>query len=1059
MKGKKFLKIIFFMLLFLLVVPVKALSDDSIQYFDDIFTSNELILNTDVEISDDDSLYSTVSYLVSQYSIYQYYDSGNYSNLSLSINSCDYGSMVCSFNLYNNAFENGNYSSDTVKSYDNITINIDNNIVYPFSMLDNNNIVINYDESLFTYEYEKQNYISNYLNSYYVSDGISSTSYFYNDYYNVIARVERVNSRTTSVVLKRVDNVIFDYTEEPFSDEFKKLTNGTLTIKTDSDITTEIVSAYLSNIPNFTIDGTVANNKVFIKMVEYGDTIVEKEKHLITLVKDSDIDVSLFDSVGYGEYANIPTDTPQNVREYIQNYFNMTNYSLYFDDGSSASYDEIFNYNGVSNDFVIIKYTKRNSEGEFVDIQFHKVPIRFSGYNDTYSDNYMRKVGTELVINSDSLSFESINNNIHYDVRALQCNSDFSVCDIAYRDYDNNIVEIHSVNIKLNNEISSEFIDAFGVKSDKTIDIIMNKDVVFAYGRLYYYYYDSNFNSLSYQCDDTKCNLSLSNYGKGKYETHEFKYNKVESAPTDSYLSLVNDSIDIYPGETQNIYNKLSTYGSNSAFSKVKYDSNVKVDYCDSTASKCSVITRNSDKNLEIHYSGVNIKDGRSPEFDALFPGDTIKINSIYKDDPEYILNVSTAYLMSKTKTWSYLKDFSDGKGIITFNDFESHTMNVEFVKGNNKDKKTVDKIINKMGNDTISIELDDLEFVNSFYYNNGENYANNYNSKKLNDTLSKIINNKHITYFFVEQGGMGNQFFNAFGGKVLLFYDGIAYGISNSNIDTTMRKIIYIPDNTEDTPEAYVKAVQDRIDNYLGKNSGVIVSYVEHLDQEMINDILNDKYLDVSNFDGNYYHISYKDKEDDFIIVKDSSKMQSSTFTAVDVNNNVIVSSDNANYPTNTVVASEKIDGSMLKDLLKKLGLKDAEIIDINLYSPTIGDISDFTSVNFDVSVPINLEKFNSKKLYAYYIDDNGKIEEHPITIDDFMANFKTNHFSTYIISEKADADVETVVSGNDDSKIVSSSSNNPKTFDEITLWVVLCGVSIIGLSSISIYNKKKLI
>ena len=40
-------------------------------------------------------------------------------------------------------------------------------------------------------------------------------------------------------------------------------------------------------------------------------------------------------------------------------------------------------------------------------------------------------------------------------------------------------------------------------------------------------------------------------------------------------------------------------------------------------------------------------------------------------------------YLMSKTKSWSYLTDFVDDKAKLVFDNLETHTVNVEYAKGN----------------------------------------------------------------------------------------------------------------------------------------------------------------------------------------------------------------------------------------------------------------------------------------------------------------------------------------------------------------------------------------
>ena len=192
-----------------------------------------------------------------------------------------------------------------------------------------------------------------------------------------------------------------------------------------------------------------------------------------------------------------------------------------------------------------------------------------------------------------------------------------------------------------------------------------------------------------------------------------------------------------------------------------------------------------------------------------------------------------------------------------------------------------------------------------------------------------------------------------------------------------------------------------------------------------------------------------YKDKTAEFLIIRNSSKMQNSTFNSIDVNNNIVISSNNANYPTDTVVSSNIIKND---DLLKNLGLSNAQIIDIDLYSPTVGKINNFDNVDFDVKVPINEDLLNGEKLYAYYIDENGNIEEHPVVIDDFIANFKTNHFSTYIIGEKTAA-IDKLIS---ETKKSSINENNPNTKDNIIKWITLLCMSVIGVVGCTLFYKK---
>ena len=292
----------------------------------------------------------------------------------------------------------------------------------------------------------------------------------------------------------------------------------------------------------------------------------------------------------------------------------------------------------------------------------------------------------------------------------------------------------------------------------------------------------------------------------------------------------------------------------------------------------------------------------------------------------------------------------------------------------------------------------------------------------------------------------MGDRFMEEWGGEVVLYYDGIAYGKTESYFATNKRNIIYIPDDTPNTKEAFV-AAQKRVDGYLGKKSGVVISYLEKAEGDVADYFMDDNF-DATGFDGNIYHIAYKNKEEDILILKNSKKMQRATFHATDVNNNIDVSSENANYPTNTVVSAETISEKTqkYKDLLKKLGLSVAQVVDISLYSPSIGDINNFNGVSFSVNVPIQTSLFGSGNLYAYFVSDDGKIEEHPIAMDDFMGMFGTNHFSTYVIAEKVD------------NKVIEE-ANNPSTYDDVKMWIVAGSLCGIGLAGALVYIKAKVL
>ena len=1036
------------------LIPIITFSKDYVAYYDDLFKDNKFTINTEKTVNDSDSLLSLIQTNSSYYSAQEYYDSPtNSSNLSLGIDSCDYDEMTCNFKVYRSKNENGNYTHSLIKEYNNIKIELNSNVNSYFNMVDSdNNIVINYDESMFDNENEKANYISNYFSTLSVNKENEYIGYSYNSSDKTLTRVDRniYDSTSNLVAQKTINNIIFKYTEEPYSSDFKKLTDGTITIKSDVEITNDILSYYLSSFSNeisFSIDGNIKNNKAFIKMGKYENgTYSPKEKHLVNIVRQEEIDKSLFSKYNLDNYLEIKADEPENKSDYIMRYANNLNLGGYNGDGTSYGYTYNLIY-GTNN--VIIKYTKYAKNQNIEDVVFHKVEAQFKGYDETVSEDYLKEIGKEITVNSDEKSENVILNTLGYSgkVGILNCNKDYSICDIWYKKEETDtVLEIHKVNIKFDNTISDDFKKGFSLNEDNSIDILIDDNAQFNY--LNYYDHDKKTNNnYEYSCDrNNKCTLSLRNYSKNKNETHKVTYNIIKSDRSQYYLDNVLSSISLYPGENTDIWNSL-VYNGN--FSKSNAEVNVL--NCSKNSSTCSVILKNDNNKLEIHKTTVNLIEGMSPEFKKAFANQKIEINGIYQDDLEYLDSVSSAYLMGRTKSWAYLEDYADNKAKIYYEGIESHTLDVSFAKGNSEHQKIVDNYIKKLDSNPLSVKVIDLGFVNEFYYNNnGVEISNNFNSKQLNDDFYKVINDKHIGYYYLPRAGMEEEYLTMSAGNLILYYDGISYGQTNGNVNSTLYNIIYIPDETENTKEAFIKAAQKRVDDYLGKNSGVLISYKGPSNLENV-DYID---IDLTGTDNNAYYITQGNKEKTILIIKDSSKMQKSTFIASDVLNNINVTSEKANYPFNTIVSSDRISkqNELYNKILNKLQVKEADIIDINLYSTAIGNIKNFNGVNFEVSLPLNNSNLNSDNLYAYYIDDNGNIEEHKVKVDDFMAQFETTHFSTYIISEKIDSNV--IKDASDDIKQLVS---NPKTYDQgIKNYVIIGIISLIGLIAIFIVRKK---
>ena len=119
--------------------------------------------------------------------------------------------------------------------------------------------------------------------------------------------------------------------------------------------------------------------------------------------------------------------------------------------------------------------------------------------------------------------------------------------------------------------------------------------------------------------------------------------------------------------------------------------------------------------------------------------------------------------------------------------------------------------------------------------------------------------------------------------------------------------------------------------------------------------------------------------------------------------------------------------------------------MFDLKLFSKSADNyITKLEDGTFEVKLPIS-EELKDKNLVVYYVTSEGKIEEYEVIVKDGFAIFKTNHFSIYSLAEKT-------------SSIINESADeeNPKTFDNVLLYITMGIISLIGLSGATIYLKR---
>jgi len=227
---------------------------------------------------------------------------------------------------------------------------------------------------------------------------------------------------------------------------------------------------------------------------------------------------------------------------------------------------------------------------------------------------------------------------------------------------------------------------------------------------------------------------------------------------------------------------------------------------------------------------------------------------------------------------------------------------------------------------------------------------------------------------------------------------------------------------------------------------------------------------------------VNGKEAKHNIIIRKDSSKMILPTYATADMVTDVTISSTATEIPLDTIVESEKLtSGTEYDKVIKKLqdekyNIENSVTYDLKLYSSSIKDyITKLEDGSFEVKLPIP-EELKGKNLIACYVDTDGNIKEYELNDKEV---FTTDHFSIYTLAEAPEPtqnenqgnegleggkeeqpkDDEKQEIAEDKKEDVGSTNNgagktedtanseNPKTGDNIILFVIIFIVSVVGI------------
>lgn len=640
------------------------------------------------------------------------------------------------------------------------------------------------------------------------------------------------------------------------------------------------------------------------------------------------------------------------------------------------------------------------------------------------------------------------------------CNDDFTMCSIGLIYNDLSVEdEYHNIQISYKEVYSDEFksILTNGKLVVKDSDLDADKTSVIRNSI-------SKFNSDMYSFNVDSCNNDYTNcrisqyYAVGGFEQHDVDVTYKEEY-SENFKKIISNGKIVITSSTVGEKKDLVWSYINSFWSS---DLSFNVSSCNDDATKCAISMNQSNPyKMEVHVMDIVYEEKYSEAFKNVITDGKIVVNSIQPKNSEqadfflqnYLNNIST----SSREYWSGIcnDDYTICDIAVSIRNeddsytIESHKANITYAKIDTNKQAQVNKILASIPeNKTFVIE--DLEIINYIVnsgYINDDNYSAVNTFINYSSELKKLLGNSNITASLDVRAGTMPVFVCENLGGYVVAYDGISYGLFQGG--AIRKNVIYIPNETEETQEAYVKAAQDRINNYLGNNKVKIVyagklSELEYSDHEELG--YGDKLRD------EYYTLTYQDVDFNFLIIKDSSKMKViEEQSTSDVMTNISISMNSSSLPLDTSIMVDEIqkDSQKYKEITNKLteyNTDNALVYDLKLYSSSNRDyITKLDNGLFEVKIPVSKE-LEGKDLIVYYVSENGKVEEHEVTVKDGYATFTTNHFSIYTLAEK-----KATSSGEGETEI-----ENPNTYDDILTYCVIGLISLVTLCMLGLYSNK---
>ena len=406
-------------------------------------------------------------------------------------------------------------------------------------------------------------------------------------------------------------------------------------------------------------------------------------------------------------------------------------------------------------------------------------------------------------------------------------------------------------------------------------------------------------------------------------------------------------------------------------------------------------------------------------------------------------------------QTDDYSSTWDNGKEVVLSGWLAKYTLNVTYDEP--KSNSVVDGYFSKLNNSDMSDPskyyfVEDLSLINYYLTSDkSELWNSGAPGRALKySTLNNVTSGSNVTYYIDVRAGMQDEtlMYESAWGPMSIFYNGYSYGAKEEGI--YLKRVIYIPQDTENTKDAFVAAAQKRINDYLG-NSSVVVSYGGLLSS--LPEGSEDEGYPITS-DGNYYNIKIGSRTYKFYIVKGTDEqLVEPTYVGLDLKSKIEIASEDSSIPLDTSLTVKNVKDTSIKD---KIGTENYKSYDISLYSDAkSAKVEKLENGKFTVKIPVPTE-LNGKELVVYYITTTGEKEEHEVTIKDGYAIFTTDHFSIYTLAEKkvieetpdnTPTDTPTETPDNTPAKDEKDETPKTGTIDIISYILLVTIISVLGI------------